>query len=51
MSLFRDKYREQNSDIDNYIERYYDLMRLILITVLIASICYGIYELYKYLFI
>ena len=51
MSLFRDKDRKQNSYFDNYLEKYYDLFKLGLFTVLIASICYDMYELYKYLFV
>ena len=44
MSLFRDKARQQNSYFDSSMTKYYDLFRLGLFTVLIASICYGIYE-------
>jgi len=51
MSLFRDKYRKQNSYFDNYMEKYFDLFKLGLFTVLVALICYGVYETYKYLFI
>lgn len=50
MSLFDKKPNWQKKDFDNYTSFYADLMKVGFILFVIGCICYGMYNLFNYLF-